>query len=117
MPCMQPIKIAAAGDIHAAETHGPKLREAFENAAVTADMILLAGDLTTDGEPAEAEVLAAACRPLDVPVFAVLGNHDYHLERQDEIADILDRAGVRVLRRDSAVCEVNGVEIGIVGTK
>jgi Icc-related predicted phosphoesterase len=117
METMERIKFAAAGDIHAAETHADKLREAFERAALDADVILLAGDLTSDGEPAEAQVLADACRPLDVPVFAVLGNHDYHLEKHDEISEILDRAGVRVLNRDSAVCDLNGIEIGIVGTK
>jgi Icc-related predicted phosphoesterase len=117
MKAMQTIKLAAAGDIHAAATHADKLRDAFERAAVEADVILLAGDLTTDGEPSEAEVLADACRPLDVPVFAVLGNHDYHLERQDEIAEVLRRAGVRVLMRDADVCELNGIEIGVVGTK
>ena len=111
------LKAAAAGDIHATTEHGPKLREAFERAAVDADLILLAGDLTADGEPAEAEVLAEACRPLDVPVFAVLGNHDHHLGKDREIAETLDRAGVRVLVRDAAVCEVNGVEVGVVGTK
>jgi uncharacterized protein len=114
---MEKIKIAAAADIHAAETHGEKLREAFERVASEADLIMLAGDLTGDGEPAEAHVLADACRGLDVPVFAVLGNHDFHLDKQDEIAQILDRAGVRVLNRDSAVCEFGGIEIGIVGTK
>jgi Icc-related predicted phosphoesterase len=117
METMQRMKIAAAADIHAAETHGVKLRDAFERAAAESDMILLAGDLTADGEPAEAQVLGEACRPLDVPVFAVLGNHDFHLDKQNEIAEILDRAGVRVLNRDSAVCELNGIEIGIVGTK
>jgi Icc-related predicted phosphoesterase len=114
---MQSLKIASAADIHATEGHADKLREAFEQAAVEADVILLAGDLTADGEPVEAEVLAAACRPLDVPVFAVLGNHDYQLDKQDEIAEILRRAGVRVLVRDSAVCELNGIEVGVVGTK
>ena len=114
---MQSIKIAAAADIHATEDHGDKLRAAFEQAAVEADLILLAGDLTTDGEPVEAVVLAYACRALDVPVFAVLGNHDYHLENEDAIAETLRRAGVRVLSRDAAVCEVNGIELGVVGTK
>lgn len=114
---MQTLKVAAAGDIHATLDHGPKLRDAFERAAVEADLIMLAGDLTADGEVEEAEVLADACRPLDVPVFAVLGNHDHHLHKQDEIVDVLDRAGVRVLVRDSAVCEVNGIEVGVVGTK
>jgi uncharacterized protein len=111
------IKIAAAGDIHASETTAAPLREAFERVAVEADAIMLAGDLTADGEPGEAEVLAAACRPLDVPVFAVLGNHDHHLEKQDEIAEILRRAGVRVLVRDAAVCEIDGIDVGVVGTK
>jgi Icc-related predicted phosphoesterase len=114
---VQSIKIAAAGDIHATVDHGSKLLEAFEAAAAEADAILLAGDLTTDGEPAEAEVLADVCRALDVPVFAVLGNHDHHLQKEDEIAEILRRAGVDVLVRDCAVREVNGIEVGVVGTK
>jgi Icc-related predicted phosphoesterase len=117
MDTVQTIKIAAAGDIHAAATHADKLREAFERTAVEADVILLAGDLTSDGEPEEAEILADACRPLDVPVFAVLGNHDYHLDKQDEIGEVLRRAGVRVLMREEAVCDLNGIELGVVGTK
>ncbi len=114
---MQSIKIAAAGDIHATEEHGAKLLEAFEAAAREADVILLAGDLTADGEPAEAAVLADVCRGLDVPVLAVLGNHDCHLRKEQEIADILRRAGVDVLVRECAIREVSGVEVGVVGTK
>ena len=114
---MKSLKIAAAGDIHATVDHGPQLGNAFEQAAVEADVIMLAGDLTADGEAEEAEVLAEACRPLDIPVFAVLGNHDYHLGREDEIAETLRRAGVRVLVRESAICEVHGIEVGVVGTK
>ena len=114
---MQSLKIAAAGDIHATVDHGPQLRDAFEQAAVEADVIMLAGDLTADGEAEEAEVLAEVCRPLDIPVFAVLGNHDFHLGQEGEIAETLLRAGVRVLVRESAICEVHGVEIGVAGTK
>jgi Icc-related predicted phosphoesterase len=114
---VQSIKIAAAGDVHATADRLPQLRQAFEQAAVEADVIMLAGDLTADGEAAEAAVLADVCRPLDVPVFAVLGNHDYHLEQEDEIAETLRRAGVRVLIRESAQCEVKGIEVGVVGTK
>lgn len=114
---MQSLKIAAAGDVHATVDHGATLREAFERAAVEADVIMLAGDLTADGEPLEAEVLADVCRPLGVPVFAVLGNHDCHLAKEDEIVETLRRAGVRVLVREAAVCEVRGIELGVVGTK
>ena len=60
-------------------------------------MILLAGDLTTHGEPEQAAVLADACRPLDVPVYAVLGNHDFHANRCDEVVAVLEDAGIRVL--------------------
>jgi Icc-related predicted phosphoesterase len=114
---MRTLKIAAAGDIHANEASADPLREAFEQVALEADAIMLAGDLTADGEPEEAEVLAAAVRPLDIPVFAVLGNHDYHLGNQREIAEVMRRAGVNLLDRDSAICEISGVEVGVVGTK
>jgi len=62
-------------------------------------------------------VLADACRDLDVPVFAVLGNHDWHANRVDELGPILADAGVTLLQRDWAICEIGGVEVGIVGVK
>jgi Icc-related predicted phosphoesterase len=52
-----------------------------------------------------------------VPIFAVLGNHDYHAERADELEEVLSAAGVRLLERECASCEVDGLEVGIVGTK
>jgi len=81
------------------------------------DVVLLAGDLTTHGEPEEAAVLADACRPLTVPVYAVLGNHDYHADRCDEVIPVLEEAGINVLQRSFAVLEVRGLELGIVGGK
>src|SRR5688572_29041819 len=78
---------------------------------------MLAGDLTAEGEPAEAEVLADVCRKLDVPVFAVLGNHDCHLGREDAIVEILRGAEVDVLVRECAIRDIGGVEVGVVGTK
>src|SRR5207302_8451988 len=82
-----------------------------------ADVVLLAGDLTTSGEPEQAEVLAAACRLVDVPIFAVLGNHDHQGGRTAELEEVLGAAGVRVLERGCASCEVEGLELGVVGTK
>jgi Icc-related predicted phosphoesterase len=52
-----------------------------------------------------------------MPVFAVLGNHDHHCGRAAEVVKVLQRAGVRVLEREWACCEVQGVEVGIVGLK
>jgi Icc-related predicted phosphoesterase len=111
------IRVAAAGDIHCAEPLRERITHAFATVASQADVILLAGDLTTHGEPDQAAVLADACRPLELPVYAVLGNHDFHANRCDEVVAVLEDAGIRVLQRDYAVHEVGGLELGIVGAK
>lgn len=111
------IRIAAAGDVHASEERRAELAEAFAGLLGHADLVLLAGDLTTYGEPEQAAVLADACRELDLPVYAVLGNHDWHGDRCDEIVATLRSGGVEVLDRGWAVREVNGARLGIVGTK
>lgn len=111
------IRIAAAGDVHASEASRERVERGFAELGGEADVVLLAGDLTTSGEPEQAEVLADACRGLDVPVFAVLGNHDCHAQRGDELKAVLGEAGVRVLDRECATCEVAELELGIVGAK
>jgi Icc-related predicted phosphoesterase len=111
------IRIATAGDVHCREAHRDELEAAFTGLRGRADLVLLAGDLTMHGEPAEAAVLAGATRQAGLPVFAVLGNHDWHAGRQEEIVSVLREAGVTVLERDFAICEVAGVETGIVGAK
>src|SRR5437763_8537799 len=116
-PVQRTIKIAAAGDIHACEPHRDRIERAFAEVDDEADLILLAGDLTTHGDPEEAAVLADACRGLVTPLYAVLGNHDHHLGRGGEVADALRDGGIAVLERDSTVTEVEGVDVGIVGTK
>jgi predicted MPP superfamily phosphohydrolase len=73
----RPVRIAAAGDIHCSEPLREHITHAFAAVAESAELILLAGDLTTHGEPEQAVVLADACRALQIPVVAVLGNHDY----------------------------------------
>jgi uncharacterized protein len=90
---------------------------AFRSIAERADLVLLAGDLTTHGEPEQAAVLADACGALDVPVFAVLGNHDWHANRMNDVIRVLEGGGVRVIDRRSATFTVRGVEIGLAGAK
>lgn len=111
------IRIAAAGDIHASEATRVALESSFAKVERDADVILLAGDLTTHGDPAQARVLAEVCRQLDTPVYAVLGNHDFHEGRSDEVASVLREVGVIVLERSASICIVGETEIGIVGTK
>jgi uncharacterized protein len=111
------LRIAAAGDLHCSEHHRDQARRAIASIGATADLVLLAGDLTTHGEPGQGAVLADACASLEVPVFAVLGNHDWHANRRDELVEALQSGGIRVLDRDWAICEVGGLDVGIVGVK
>jgi Icc-related predicted phosphoesterase len=114
---MAMIRIAAAGDIHGSDAQRGRLESAFAELEDRADLVLLAGDLTTHGEPGEAAVVADACRLLSVPVVAVLGNHDFHAARPDELVEVLAGAGVTVLQRDWTILELAGAEVGVVGTK
>jgi Icc-related predicted phosphoesterase len=111
------IRIAAAGDVHASEATRERVLRAFDHVVDEADVVLLAGDLTTTGEPDQAAVLADACRDLPIPVFTVLGNHDHHAGREADIRAVLEEAGVHVLDRSWRTCEIAGLELGVVGAK
>ncbi|TML33592.1 MAG: metallophosphoesterase [Actinobacteria bacterium] len=118
MPAVpRPIRFAAAGDIHADDANRDDLARAFRGVDATVDLILLAGDLTTYGQPEQAALLAEICRPLEVPVYAVLGNHDWHCNQVPEIVALLSSAGVRVLDRSWAIEEIDGASVGVVGLK
>ncbi len=82
-----------------------------------ADLILLCGDLTTHGEPEQAAVLAEACGSVEVPVLAVLGNHDWHCGRAQEVVATLQEGGIQVLERSATVRCIAGVDVGVVGVK
>lgn len=111
------LRIAAAGDLHCSEHRREEVARAFEQLHGAADVVLLCGDLTTHGEPEQGAVLADAAARIDVPVFAVLGNHDWHANRRDELVQALHAGGIRVLDRDWVVCEAGGLELGVVGVK
>jgi Icc-related predicted phosphoesterase len=111
------IRVAAAGDIHAGPGDEDRVREAFHRAAGEADLILLAGDLTQHGQVDEVCVVADACRDLDIPVVAVLGNHDWQSDRPGDLARALAAAGVVVLERTHTILPVNGVSVGVAGVK
>ena len=112
-----PIRVAAAGDIHCSEEERGRLETAFMDAERESDLILLAGDLTTYGEPEQGAVLADVARGIGVPVYAVLGNHDWHADRHDELVSALRGGGIHVLERAAEALTVKGLEVGIVGTK
>jgi Icc-related predicted phosphoesterase len=111
------LRVAAAGDIHCREANRDRVVEAFARLDGEADLVLLAGDLTSHGTVAEAEIVCAAAAATEVPIFAVLGNHDWHAGEAEAIRERLEQAGVGVLDRSATVFELEGLEVGLVGGK
>ena len=107
------IRMAAIGDLHCSPTTQAAVKASFAQIAELADLVLLAGDLTDHGRAEEAHMLARVLSTVRIPVVAVLGNHDFESDQQDQVRDILAGAGVTVL--DGDACEVQG--IGIAGVK
>ena len=97
------VRFAAVGDLHVTKEAAGSLRGVFAQASETADALLLCGDLTDYGLPEEAQILAKELTAaVKVPVVAVLGNHDYHSGKQDEVRKILADAGVHVLSGEAS---------------
>lgn len=103
--------------MHVGRDSAGTLRPHWQHLDERADVFLLAGDLTKRGLPEEASVLADELRGLQVPVVAVLGNHDYESDREKEVADILGEVGVIVLEGTSTVLDLAGCRVGIAGSK
>ena len=110
------IRVAAVGDLHIGVDSAQLWRDAF-TPSPDADLLLLAGDLTRSGTREDADALIEALDGLDLPVVAVLGNHDFHSNEAREIAEKLERIGVSVLEGSSVIFDVEGVRVGIAGTK
>ena len=111
------IRVAAAGDVHFGEDSAGTLQPHLPEVCERADLLVLAGDLTRCGSADEAAVLAKELDGLPLPVFAVLGNHDYHDDQDREITHVLGQHGIRVLEGHGEVVGVGGKRVGIAGIK
>ena len=105
--------MAALGDLHCTRTSQGAFQPLFARVAESAEVLLIAGDLTDYGLPEEARVLAKELSGMRIPVAAVLGNHDVESGQAGEVRKIVEDAGVVVL--DGDACELLG--IGIAGVK
>jgi Icc-related predicted phosphoesterase len=108
------VRVAAVGDLHCTKTSAGAFQAFFSQVAEQGDVLLLCGDLTDYGLVEEATILVKEIpQGMKTPIIAVLGNHDYESNQQDEIRKILVGAGLIVL--DGESCEVEG--IGFAGVK
>src|SRR2546430_2772096 len=90
--------IAAGGDLHLAPaTKVAALQAELRAAASAADLVLLAGDLTAQGHPSEAAMLAET------------------FDDGRAVAAALRGSGAIVLDPGSHVIEVNGYWVGVAG--
>ena len=111
------IRIAAVGDVHMDTDVLGRFRPALRELGGCADALLLAGDLTRHGTVAEARCVATEFGGLDVPVVAVLGNHDHHSDRVPDVVEVLTGAGLTVLEGDGVVLDTPGGRLGVAGVK
>jgi|SRR5688572_4640041 Icc-related predicted phosphoesterase len=108
------LRIAAIGDLHVSKGSQGVFHSLFAQISATADVLVLCGDFTDYGLPEEARILARELTTsVNIPVVAVLGNHDYEGGHPEEISQILQDAGVAVL--DGEATEIHGV--GFAGVK
>ncbi|HTX43773.1 MAG TPA: metallophosphoesterase, partial [Methanocella sp.] len=109
------IRIAAMADLHFGPESLKTFSSMFKSAGSEADVIVLGGDLTMRGLVEEARGLVEAMGNSDKPIVTVLGNHDHEANNQEEIMDILEDAGVKVLERNIYITA--GRSVGFCGTK
>lgn len=107
------VKVAALGDMHVNETNRSEMRDLLIDIGHIADLLVLCGDLTNRGLPAEAAILAEDLVHCPVPAIAVLGNHDVESGQEDEVVKILREGGITML--DDEPYETR--EIGFAGVK
>src|SRR4051794_23941682 len=104
------VRIGAVADLHYTKSPQPQvsLRDLLAQASRACDLLVLPGDLTDRGLPEEAEALAREIHSaVNVPVIAVLGNHDFESGQEKEVKRILSDSGIKML--DGEAVEVLGI--------
>ena len=108
------VRIAAVGDFHCGEEDVGAYRSMFARVNDDADVLLLAGDLTRWGTPSEVRIAAAELADVQIPIVAVLGNHDHEAGEVNQVCEILRGHGIHLL--DGDAFQLNA-QVGIAGTK
>jgi Icc-related predicted phosphoesterase len=107
------MRIAATADLHFVPSNQSALHDQLHKVREEADVLVVAGDLTNYGQPAEMEPLLNIMVRSRVPTIVVLGNHDYECGQEQELMRMMTAAGIKVL--DGSAYERDGV--GFAGSK
>src|SRR5437016_2471801 len=90
LPREAAVRLAAVGDLHFGRDSEGALAPWLDQLAAEADLLVIAGDLTQNGDPKEAEVASRELQALPIPKVAVLGNHDYDYGQEQAVAERLE---------------------------
>ena len=107
------IRVAAVGDLHVDAAHRGSLTDVVAGVNSAADYFCLCGDLTYSGKYDQLLALVEGLKGVEIPIIAVLGNHDYEAGVQDDMTQAMTEAGIHVLDGDGIVLQ----GVGFVGTK
>ncbi|VVO74103.1 3',5'-cyclic adenosine monophosphate phosphodiesterase CpdA [Pseudomonas fluorescens] len=113
----QVVRVAAISDLHFSKHSKGCFINSWRELNFLADIFLLCGDLTESGQVYEAEILANELKCVNIPVIAILGNHDFHSGYANELSAFLQAQGVVVLDGGNFIYKVKDISIGIGGAK
>lgn len=108
------LRIAAVGDFHCGAEDVGAYRELFAEANAQADVLVLTGDLTRRGLASEFRVVIGELADVEIPIVAVLGNHDYESGEVNVAGRLLRERGIHLLSGDSFELTER---VGFAGTK
>lgn len=123
-PDLEGMEIAVFSDIQVGmwlSNLGMVERVVERSTALDPDAVVIVGDFLYGHSPdaaAQVETVADLLEPLtssDIPVIAVLGNHDYEARGSERLASRLVEAGVEVLHNESVALGRGSSALHLVG--
>ncbi|HQY30471.1 MAG TPA: metallophosphoesterase, partial [Thermomicrobiales bacterium] len=97
------MRIAAFSDLHIWGPVPKSITEEFQTLRERADILVIAGDITNNGFLVQAERAAVLLRTVQIPIVAVVGNHDRRTPRPARYRELIESAGVTLLDGSSIV--------------
>ena len=110
------MRIAAFSDLHIWGPVPSRFVREFETLHERADVLVIAGDITNNGLMVQAERAAGLLRKVQIPIIAVLGNHDRRTPRPDRFKSMLESAGVTFLNGTTRTIGAD-ISVGFAGVQ